>query len=582
MIDNQFHNDPTLCNDPENLNYNFDHVSPYMSMNELNKLKYNLNTLSVLQLNGRSIVKNFDNLKLLLKSIHNTFDVISICETWFNEFNMNLFELQGYTSFHTIRNHKKAGGVSIYIKSSFSTNKIVILSLSNLYIDTITIEIKLDTRNIIISSIYRSPSLEKDSFVYLNNCIEKFNVYNGKHIFLCGDFNIDILKANTITDYFLNTLQLQNLFKSINQPTRISNNSSTLIDNIFYNGNFSYISSGILQYEFTDHLPIFILMKLNKIRFKCKQNVPIITHNINNTNNVNKLMKELNETNWTFIKSEDINISLDLFITHFSKIYDKTCLKKHKSNNIFRKKDIPWFTKSLKKACRKKQKLYIKYINNRNDNNLRIYKKYKNDLTNIIRKCKKDFYTKSLDNSKSIKTTWSIINSLINPIQKKNTKISVLDIHGKEIKDETIANKCNEHFIQVGSKLAKNICSPNTSFNDYLKNSNYYSLFLSPITCSEVIKTIDNFSPKISKDELDISMKLVKLISSTMAEPLTYIFNLSFSTGTFPNVFKKSKVIPIYKSGNKNDFNNYRPICLNIQFSKILEKLFFFKITFFL
>ena len=66
--------------------------------------------------------------------------------------------------------------ISILIKSSFSTNKIVILSLSNLYIDTITIEIKLDTRNIIISSIYRSPSLEKDSFVYLNNVIEKLNL----------------------------------------------------------------------------------------------------------------------------------------------------------------------------------------------------------------------------------------------------------------------------------------------------------------------------------------------------------------------------------------------------------------------
>ena len=49
-------------------------------------------------------------------------------------------------------------------------------------------------------------------------------------------------------------------------------------------------------------------------------------------------------------------------------------------------------------------------------------KKYKNDLTNIIRKCKKVFYTKSLDNSKSIKTTWSIVNSLINPIQKKSYK----------------------------------------------------------------------------------------------------------------------------------------------------------------
>ena len=70
-----------------------------------------------------------------------------------------------------------------------------------------------------------------------------------------------------------------------------------------------------------------------------------------------------------------------------------------------------------------------------------------------------------MDNSKSIKTTWSIINSLINPIQKNNTKISVLDIHRKEIKDETIEIKFNEHFIQIGSKLTMNICSRNTSFS---------------------------------------------------------------------------------------------------------------------
>ena len=88
-------------------------------------------------------------------------------------------------------------------------------------------------------------------------------------------------------------------------------------------------------------------MKLNKTRFKCKQSVPIIAHNINNTNNINKLMNELNEANCTFIKSEDIDIYLDRFIIHFSKIDDKKCLKKHKSNNIFPKKVIPWLIKSL-------------------------------------------------------------------------------------------------------------------------------------------------------------------------------------------------------------------------------------------
>ena len=65
------------------------------------------------------------------------------------------------------------------------------------------------------------------------------------------------------------------------------------------------------------------------------------------------------------------------------------------------------------------------------------------------------------------------------------------------------------YFIQVGSKLSKKIYSPNKYINEYLKNSNYSSLFLSPITISEVIKTINNLSPKISTDELDISMKLI-------------------------------------------------------------------------
>ena len=58
-------------------------------------------------------------------------------------------------------------------------------------------------------------------------------------------------------------------------------------------------------------------MKLIKRRFNYKQNVPIIAKNINNTNNIHELIKEINEKNWSFIKYEGINISLDLFITHF-------------------------------------------------------------------------------------------------------------------------------------------------------------------------------------------------------------------------------------------------------------------------
>ena len=53
-----------------------------------------------------------------------------------------------------------------------------------------------------------------------------------------------------------------------------------------------------------------------------------------------------------------------------------------------------------------------------------------------------------------------------------------------------------------------------------------------------------------------------------------YISNKSFLDGRFPDKMKIVKIIPIYKSGDKNLIYNYRPISLLPQFSKIFYKLF--------
>ena len=49
---------------------------------------------------------------------------------------------------------------------------------------------------------------------------------------------------------------------------------------------------------------------------------------------------------------------------------------------------------------------------------------------------------------------------------------------------------------------------------------------------------------------------------------------MPFQTGTFPDKMKIARVIPLFKSGDDSTFNNYRPVSLPPQFSKILEKLF--------
>ena len=66
------------------------------------------------------------------------------------------------------------------------------------------------------------------------------------------------------------------------------------------------------------------------------------------------------------------------------------------------------------------------------------------------------------------------------------------------------------------------------------------------------------------------------MFNSTMQciiSPLTDIINCSFETGIIPNDIKIAKVIPVYKSGPKDVFSNYRPISVLPFFSKIFEKL---------
>jgi len=80
----------------------------------------------------------------------------------------------------------------------------------------------------------------------------------------------------------------------------------------------------------------------------------------------------------------------------------------------------------------------------------------------------------------------------------------------------------------------------------------------------ESCKIIANFPNNKSRSPgLDgITPKLLKEISTDVIHPLTYIFNLSFTKGVVPDNLKQSKVIPLYKKGNRDNPGNYRPISL--------------------
>ena len=106
-------------------------------------------------------------------------------------------------------------------------------------------------------------------------------------------------------------------------------------------------------------------------------------------------------------------------------------------------------------------------------------------------------------------------------------------------------------------------------------------MYVWPTFPMEVKNILINSKPKLGAGFDKISLKLLKS-SYNIIMALSHIFNLSLSAGKVISDFKIAKVIPLYKKGDASDINNYRPISLLSNISKILEKIMFRRVLSFL
>ena len=99
--------------------------------------------------------------------------------------------------------------------------------------------------------------------VTLINVMNMFFICNKNNaIFVCGDFNVNLLShgQHYLTCNFLHILHGYGLHTLLTQPTRITINSATLLDNIFTNVPFNNAKSGVIINDIRDHLPIFAVI----------------------------------------------------------------------------------------------------------------------------------------------------------------------------------------------------------------------------------------------------------------------------------------------------------------------------------
>ena len=139
-----------------------------------------------------------------------------------------------------------------------------------------------------------------------------------------------------------------------------------------------------------------------------------------------------------------------------------------------------------------------------------------------------------------------------------------------------MAEHFNNFFRTTGKRLAgKMENSSSQSVTRYLTDRVSSSIFLEPVDEREIISTINLLPMKKSVGHNNIPVTFIKLVVKIIAPFLIKVINASFELGMFPNILEIAKEIPIYKSGDKQIVNNYRPISLLSLFSKIYEKLIF-------
>lgn len=564
--------------DPDNnFYYSTDINCNYYTHEHFNKTVEGHGNLSILHINSRSLYANFCNIKDYLQQFPEPFKIIAISETWINEVKGADFVLDGYDFKHVSRQNKTGGGVAFFVDNTIQYKVLEEMTMVvNNILECITIElVKKGKKNVIISCVYRTPGSNIEVFT---EWIEQmFSKVDRKSLFLCGDTNIDLINPNNhkATDDFITTMYSMNLFPIITKPSRITTHSATLIDNIFTNTIEGNTLSGLLVCDISDHLPIFTVYR-SDYSAKSKAKETIYYRRIRTEESINGLKNDLIMQNWECVYGEEnVDHAYDAFLSTFEILYNKNCpLQKCCQNEI--KKRCPWITKGLRKACKKKNELYHVFIKKRTDDAEKKYKTYKNKLVNILRISRKEYYKNMLDSNKhNMRKIWNIINSATKNDHKPRTYPEYFNINNKEncnMKDA--AEGFNKFFVDIGPNLAAKIPDVTDQRTEVLIERNTHSFFLSPITEEEVLEVVVRFKNKTSTDSSEIDMALVKKIIGCILKPITYIFNISFHSGTFPQKMKLAKVIPLYKNGDKHSFTNYRPVSLLPQFSKILEKLF--------
>ena len=495
----------------------------------------------------------------------------------------SLVSIEGYTIKRCDRD-RHGGGVAIYLKDTLLDKTTVPEDLPNSFLELLCVEIKsVRAAPFLVMAWYRPPNATVDSFDHLEECLQ-FLDREDKGISLLGDTNCDILQkypkgghtnTNDLPAHSLRLLEIYNLFgfhQLIESPSRETLTTTTLIDHIATTNKSNIVTSGVHETCMSDHYLVYCVRKYRGA-FK-KQHKNISTRQMKNFDQT-EFVNDLLGVDWSGIvrNTDDINVVVNSWTGMFSLILEKHAPTR---NRRVSEKFCPWVTKDFQLMCKVRDKLKKQAIRSKSELLMQSYKHIRNKVNKLNGDLKRDYFTQKITSCEGdLKSTWKTINQVINK-KSKTTHIPSLNVDGKHIaNNDDIAESMNNFFCSIGEKLSDKI--PKTrnplledEYNVNLQNTRFQFKFIDLFQIEKVFRKI-----KTSKGSGTdgIASCFLKIALPVISQSLCDIFNLSITTGCFPDCWKIARVAPIFKSGQPDDRSNYRPISVLPVLSRVFEKL---------
>ena len=530
--------------------------------------------LSIIHVNARSLLSDdkFSEFQLFIFRTRCRWSIICISETWLCKDLERKRNLDGYTGYFDNRIESSGGGVAIYVNNDVVRETKQLPKLFHCT-QSLTIECQLKNNlSILVCQVYKPPNLSNVDFLLeLGNALDELQSRN-KITFLCGDFNIDLFNLSNggaSLDFF-NTSASSGFLPLISKSTRIQDTCYSLIDNIFCNSLSFVNKSGIILDDTSDHFPIFAFLDFTVVPQRRK----IEIQQIFDFHKINDLSSHLEQALQDFEMITDPEIACDKIITAYTSGIDKFSYRysPNRKNTPIK----PWISPCILASISYRCDLFKKRQNNPTEENIRRYVNYRNVLNSLIRNAKQKYIEEQLESYKNdAKKLWDIMNTYTrgktNETQYPN---SFKDMKGKQIESHIdIAESFNEFFSTVGANLQQNMTEhPQDEFlfyGDPCKNTIKHLQIVSSNELINIIQHMKNVGHGVDK----INARIFKLTYMGIMKQLVHFINICLTQGKFPRRLKIAIIKPIYKSGDKSNLSNYRPISILPYISKILEKV---------